>query len=484
MENKMKKYKLTKEHEAQFKPWADKWIANAMSTAPYTEEEKEKYRDAVEGLYRAANLTPPPRHRIVFVPSPFVLRFAGGYAAAIWWLRKNKKGTATEAATSDATWDATEAATRAATEAATVDATRDATWGATEVATRAATVDATRDATAAATEAATSDATWGATEVATRDATWDATEAATWGATEAATRDATWAATMVATAAATEVEARAATEAATRDATWAAAEDVTWAATRDATEAATEVAKIDKKQWFSINIKAYVSVSFFLNLNKFGTSCAAAAYNMWNGGNQWSGYSAYLSFFRHVAKLNLDYSKWDHYEVLATAGPRIMHPDFCMISERPTKLKVDDENRPHCENGPFCQWSTGESLYGWHGVRVPAYWIEQKHLLTAKDAITWENLEQRRAACEIVGWEKILKELNAITIDKDDDPQIGELLEVDLPDSGKERFIRVQCGTGRIFAIPVPPETKTALEGNAWSYGIEDWQGYNVEVRT
>ena len=29
-----KKYTLTDEHQSQLKPGADKWIANAMSTAP------------------------------------------------------------------------------------------------------------------------------------------------------------------------------------------------------------------------------------------------------------------------------------------------------------------------------------------------------------------------------------------------------------------------------------------------------------------
>ena len=55
-----KLYSLTDEHRAQLKPWAERWIANAMSTAAMTEEDREVCRDAVEGLYRAANLEPPP----------------------------------------------------------------------------------------------------------------------------------------------------------------------------------------------------------------------------------------------------------------------------------------------------------------------------------------------------------------------------------------------------------------------------------------
>ena len=98
-------------------------------------------------------------------------------------------------------------------------------------------------------------------------------------------------------------------------------------------------------------------------------------------------------------------------------------------------------------------------------------------------ALKWENIEQRRAACEILGWSKILSALNAKVIHKDPDPSIGTLLEAELPDSGVERFLQVRCGTGRDFVIPVPNEIQTARQGNAWTYGIEPDQ-LKPEVRT
>src|SRR3990172_4020620 len=106
-----KKYVLTEEHKAQLKPWADKWIKNAMSTEPMTDLDKEIMRRAITEMYAAAK-SPPPR--IVFVPSPFVACFATGFASAIWYLRRSQLNT-TWAATEAATWDATRAATEAAT---------------------------------------------------------------------------------------------------------------------------------------------------------------------------------------------------------------------------------------------------------------------------------------------------------------------------------------------------------------------------------
>jgi hypothetical protein len=68
--------------------------------------------------------------------------------------------------------------------------------------------------------------------------------------------------------------------------------------------------------------------------------------------------------------------------------------------------------------------------------------------------------------------------------DSDEDAMVGNLLEVDIPDIGREKFLQVLCGTGRTFAIPVPPECKTALEANAWSYDISPDLLKDLEVRT
>ncbi len=146
--------------------------------------------------------------------------------------------------------------------------------------------------------------------------------------------------------------------------------------------------------------------------------------------------------------------------------------NYVIISERPTVCKLDDREVLHCESGPALAFADGLTLHAWHGQRIPAEWIEDKKSLTPQFALQQKNVELRRAACEIIGWAHILRELKAKTIHKDDDPMIGELLEGELPDSGKQQFLRVLCGTGRTFAIPVPSTVHTALEANAWTYGL------------
>ena len=111
-------------------------------------------------------------------------------------------------------------------------------------------------------------------------------------------------------------------------------------------------------------------------------------------------------------------------------------------------------------------------------------WIPAPKTIDARLALTWENVEQRRCLAEIIGWERVIEQLKPKTINTDKDPQIGTLLEVDLPGSGRERFIQVRCGTGRYFVLPVPPEMTSAAQANAWTYGLDTADIRKLELRT
>ncbi len=160
------------------------------------------------------------------------------------------------------------------------------------------------------------------------------------------------------------------------------------------------------------------------------------------------------------------------------------HQNVLAISDRPKSIYQDDLGRLHHPAKKAIEYRDGWGFYAWHGVRIPAEWIESPASLTAEIAITWKNIEQRRAACEILGWTNILEKLNTRVVDKDDDPQVGILLECEIPGSGKERFLQVKCGTGRNFCIPVPREMMSALHANMWTYGLDADRSFIPEVRT
>lgn len=141
---------------------------------------------------------------------------------------------------------------------------------------------------------------------------------------------------------------------------------------------------------------------------------------------------------------------------------------------------LDEDARIHRESGPAIVWGD-DKYYWWHGTEVPAEWIEDKENVDPSLALTWDNVEQRRALSEILGWDKVLELLDCNILQEDG---FGELMEVDLPDAGQSRFVRVKCATGRVFCLPVPNEMNTAHQAVAWSYGITDPDEYDPEVRT
>ena len=205
------------------------------------------------------------------------------------------------------------------------------------------------------------------------------------------------------------------------------------------------------------------------------------------GGQLWSsGFCAYVSFFRDVMQWeNETLNKFKILEDLTkSCGWVWWHTNVLSISDRPLSIHRDEAGRLHGEKGPSIAYRDGWSLYHWHGVSIPENWVKGNPPSPA-EAINWPNIEQRRAACEIVGWSNILNQLDAKVIDSDSDVEIGTLLEVNLPGSGKEKFLKVTCGTGREnIVLPVPRDVKTALEANAWTYGIDDLKKFKPEVRT
>jgi hypothetical protein len=80
-------------------------------------------------------------------------------------------------------------------------------------------------------------------------------------------------------------------------------------------------------------------------------------------------------------------------------------------------------------------------------------------------------MDQRAAACEIVGWHNILDQLDAKIVEDSGDAVWGRLVEVILPDSGRERFLDALCGTQRRFALPVPPATSSVDEAQSALHG-------------
>jgi len=201
-------------------------------------------------------------------------------------------------------------------------------------------------------------------------------------------------------------------------------------------------------------------------------------------GNHEAIWLSFYDFMQEVVGIDLDGKLKGLMAVAHSCGWVSCYDKLAVVQDRPLHIKMDEDKRLHSETGPAILYADGFAVYAWHGVRVPGEWIENKTSLTPQMALSWENMEQRRAACEILGWVHILNELDATVIDQDEDPGIGTLVEVTIPGVGREKFLRVLCGTGREFCLPVPPTMRTALESNAWTYDIDPDILKQLEVRT
>lgn len=210
----------------------------------------------------------------------------------------------------------------------------------------------------------------------------------------------------------------------------------------------------------------------------------------------WGQHEVYwIAFYEFGLELGLRYDEaaagllrsWA--TIARTAGWWAPFSGICVLSDRPRYVSFDERDRLHRAGAGAIRFSDGWGVSAWHGVRVPDSWFDGR-TLTPAVALGEANVERRRAACEIVGWENVLAHpsLNPVVIDADE-PSIGTLVRVDLPDAPDRWFLRYRCATGRWFAEAVNDRTfNTALlanaAGNGWRPGFGDPESYIPFIRT
>lgn len=217
--------------------------------------------------------------------------------------------------------------------------------------------------------------------------------------------------------------------------------------------------------------------------------------NAWTGyfgGYFWAGWPAYERFFAEICGLELEGDFTQRGEACALAcansGWFWVYDEICIATEKHTLLKRDAQHRLHSEHGPAIQWADGFGVSCLQGVVIPPEWTEQPKgaNIDVRLGLTWENVEQRRVLREMLGWARILEAYPCKTLDKHKDPEVGELIELDLgDDDGRPaRFLKAQCGTGRTIVERVDPlwgNDVMSVQEKRW--GVEKG-GYQLEERT
>ncbi|WP_287325493.1 DUF6745 domain-containing protein [Okeania sp. SIO1F9] len=188
----------------------------------------------------------------------------------------------------------------------------------------------------------------------------------------------------------------------------------------------------------------------------------------------WSSYVAWIDFC--ISVINCDYNS-DDWQVLESIVRNCgwIYPlrHLCIICDRPRKLFLDDEYRPHAEGTPAIEFADGYSLYANHGVRLPEeYGIFSPQKWEAKWLLSTKNAELRRVLIQEIGYEKICQDLQTLEIDTwqeytllriDDDADIEPIL-----------ILKMICpSTGNIHTLRVPPDINSAKEAISWvNWGI------------
>jgi hypothetical protein len=120
-----------------------------------------------------------------------------------------------------------------------------------------------------------------------------------------------------------------------------------------------------------------------------------------------------------------------------TCGWMYPYQMMAFVSDRPTEIHLDAQQRLHCATGMAIRYRDGWGLHAWHGLRVPARIVEAKALDV--DAVEKEpNAELRRVMLERdyggrSGFEIYLEARQARVISRDElHGQPRRLLEVDV----------------------------------------------------
>ncbi|MEV0041553.1 DUF6745 domain-containing protein, partial [Streptomyces sp. NPDC050804] len=163
-------------------------------------------------------------------------------------------------------------------------------------------------------------------------------------------------------------------------------------------------------------------------------------------------------------------------EVALHAGWWWPYERAVVICERPSELHRDEAGRLDRGDGPALAYPDGFALYAWRGMPVPAAFLGELASLTPDRIRDEANAELRRVMLEHYGYDRYLNESGAEPVHRDES---GVLWRISLRQDEDVAMVEVvnstpePDGTHRTYWLRVPPTTRTAKQGVAWTFGLE-----------
>ncbi len=429
---------LTDEQRARMPEWADKWIKIGLSTERL---DLARFKHGLDAAYTFIGKTTPKRY--ITVSSPLILALAAPIAAYLW-SRSNNRDRVTPGALGNEVGNALDIAVGSAVRGALGDAVRGAVGDAVGV--------AVGDAVGVAVGVAVVNAVVNAVDIPVGDvlgnALGDAVRGAVGGAVDIAVGDAVGVAVVNAVDIPVGDVLGNAVRGAVGGAVNSAVSDAVRGAVRDALGNAVNSAVLG-------NWHKYLGGQF------------------WVGGWYWASPS-YVSFLTDVCELELNADiaarARAYQDICSSACWSWPHTEFCMVSDRPTKVLRDNQGRLHSLEGQAIEWSDGWGIYSIHGVTFNKELYERvvARNMTFTDVMKLDNIEQRMIALRLLDPDQLLTGANAELISTGTfGAQIYRIDNEDLFDE-VAYFARYSCpSTGRVYISGIDPNVAKQYDGDA-----------------
>jgi hypothetical protein len=173
-----------------------------------------------------------------------------------------------------------------------------------------------------------------------------------------------------------------------------------------------------------------------------------------------------------------------------------MHQKFCIVSERPTRLRtVVRDGRAHVAHavdGPSHLWADGTALWHIGGVRVDEQVVMRPQTQTLAQVRGERSEEVKRLriarfagaeAGELAGWERYLCDIGARAIHRQTNPIDNTKEALFRADDGMTVAVLACRSTGRKYALEVPAEVATCDQAQNWMRSGSWLDGRGVKRR-
>ncbi len=214
--------------------------------------------------------------------------------------------------------------------------------------------------------------------------------------------------------------------------------------------------QVDEKNWFSI-----------------GDAIREQAYKCGSGSYDASWLSVYV-FFLDECQLGSQSKLQLLMDLCQHCGWWWTYKKAVVLTERPNYIGLDDRGALHALGRKAVEYPDGWGLWRVYGVQVPEDWASKQ----AKD---WEsrwlfqtdNAELRRVIIQVLGYERIMKELKSKLIHAERNMELRIIQRIDVEPI---QLLKVICpSTDREYVLRVPPHFDNCEQARRWTLFDEDY---------